>query len=198
MYKAALFDVDGVLNVQSEFFSHTYARENNLNIEALEHFFKGVFIEASLGRRDLVELITENHDAWRWDQDPQILLQNWFKSENAPNKTLLEIVSKVRKAGIPVYLATQQEKYRAQYIREVMYPGLFDDEFITCEIGYDKSSPEFFRAVIERLQVTDSSIVPAEIVYFDDRQNLIDIARTLGIDGYLYDDTVQVAQLLGV
>jgi putative hydrolase of the HAD superfamily len=192
-YSVALFDVDGVLNRPKEFFSQRYAREHGIDPEKLETFFDDSFEQASLGKRDLLEVIVEQKALWQWDQDPQLLLDDWFAAENASDHELLAVVARAKASGIEVYLATQQEAHRAQFIRDVMYPGLFDGAFMTCELGVPKHDPAFYQAILDQLDAA-----PESIIYFDDRQNLVDLSRTLGIDGYLYDDPLQVTDLLGI
>lgn len=133
--KVALFDADGVLALPEEFFSQIYARSRGLNIEPFDKFFKEEFPSARMGKADLKELIAANQDVWHWSGNVEELLAMWFQSEDVKNEPLIEVIRKVRISGLPCYLATNQEQYRGDYIRNVMFKDIFDGYFISVEMG---------------------------------------------------------------
>jgi len=54
----------------------------------------------------------------------------------------------------------------------------FNDTILSYEIGLAKPDPEFFSRGLEKL-----STLPSECVFIDDREENVEIARTLGITG---------------
>lgn len=184
--RATLFDADGVLTLAEEFFSQTYARSRGMDPKSFDQFFKEQFPAARLGRADLKELIAKNQDIWQWDGQLDDLLAQWFKSEDVRNQPLLDYIQTVRAKGIPCYVATNQEKYRGEYIKSVMFAGQFDGYFISADMGTAKPEPSFFRAIIESLQAQDSTLKAENIAFFDDTQNHVDAAASLGLAASLY------------
>ncbi|HSH31549.1 MAG TPA: HAD-IA family hydrolase [Candidatus Saccharimonadales bacterium] len=195
--KAALFDADGVIIMPQKLFSRQYAEKHNLDPDSFEAFFRGDFSDAITGRADLKDLIRQHHDIWRWEGDPQELLDMWFAAENQTDSEVLEIIKQQRAAGLPVYLATNQEKYRAKYLREVMLPDLFDGMFISSEIGCMKRDPQYWVAVLSKLAIDIPGIKASQVVFFDDSKDSVDGAVNAGITAYLYEDAEQVRQVLG-
>ncbi|HEY4963765.1 MAG TPA: HAD-IA family hydrolase [Candidatus Saccharimonadales bacterium] len=193
--KVLLFDVDGVLALPPKLFSEIYSSEYGVDINELQPFYKSEdFKDAILGKADLKELIIKHSDKWHWHKDPQILLDMWFEGEHVVNNELLSIVNKLRDKGIPVYLATQQENYRAKYINDIMFPNKFDGSFVSCDIGHTKQEPEYWNYIIKKL----NNYTPKNIYFFDDTQSCVDAAKIAGINSFLYNSVEQVSTILGI
>ena len=195
-YKLALFDADGVVVRAPEHFSRLYAKQYGIDAGRLETFFDADFLETSMGRSDLKELIMRKNDLWHWDKDPQELLDMWFAAENHPDQELIDLIKQKRADGLIVYLVTIQEKYRAQYMRETMFRDMFDRIIPSCDVGYLKRDPEYFEYVLEKAKQDIPDIDPTQIVYFDDSQDGLETAETLGIQPYLYEGIEQVTAVL--
>jgi putative hydrolase of the HAD superfamily len=182
--KAALFDLDGIAIVgRKRFFSIRLAEELSIPNEAVQEFFTKDLKPCSFGKADLKEQIAPYLDKWGWQGTVDDLLQYWFESESTRDEEVLSIVRALREKGVKCYIATRQEKYRMQYLLDVV--GLkeyFDSTFVTCEVGYDKSEPEFFIHALNEL-----GLKPEEVLFFDDTQKNVDTARALGIDAHFYD-----------
>lgn len=193
---AVLFDADGVLTLPEEVFSVVYARSHGLDDEPFEHFFKTEWRDFVTGKRDLKEAIASNPELWQWDGDADSLLDYWFKTEDIRNDALIALIQELGQKGLTCYLATEQEKYRAAYMKDVMFKGLFRDHFVTCKIGFKKSEPAFFEEIIRRLQVEMPSLTPDEIVFFDDDQPKVNTALSVGINAHLYQSIDHVKEVL--
>ena len=196
--KAVLFDVDGVLTLPEEVFSVVYAKSHGLDPEPFEQFFRNDWKPIVTGKKDLKEAILSNPELWQWDGDVDDLLKYWFETEDVQNGELVELIRKIKSQGIPCYLATEQEIYRGEYMKNVMFKDLFDGYFVTAELGVSKTEPQFFEMIIDELKLQYPDIQPKEIIFFDDSQSKVDTACSTGINGQLYTSVDQVANLLGV
>lgn len=89
----------------------------------------------------------------------------------------LDVVREVRAAGTTVCLATNQQAYRASYMRANLgYDTLFDAEFYSCDLRLAKPDPAYFRAVLRCIGV------PGEAALFiDDSELNVEGARTAGL-----------------
>lgn len=194
MIRAVLLDVDGVLAIPEELFSRKYAVSKGWEPQRFHNFFVGEFQQTLLGKLDLKELITRHQALWQWEGDINHLLDQWFQSENVPNKPLLSYV-KILRSTVPCYLATNQERYRGEFIKQVMFPG-FDGYFISNEMGIKKPDVAFFEKTIQVLQSSIPGILPAEILFLDDTPSHISGAKAAGISAHLYKSPEQAIQLL--
>ncbi len=191
-----LFDADGVLTLPEETFSVVYAKSHGFDIEPFEQFFRNDWAEIVTGRKDLKQSILENKELWRWNSSPEELLAYWFKTEDIRDEELLELVGKLRTKGFFCYLATDQEKYRGEYMQNVMFKGLFDGYFISANLGVTKTNPKIFEMIVEQLQQKYTKLLPKDIMFFDDSQSKVNTACSVGIKGQLYTGIQQVESLL--
>ncbi|MCW1908768.1 MAG: HAD-IA family hydrolase [Candidatus Saccharibacteria bacterium] len=195
--KVILFDSDGVINLPGEFFSQIYAKSHGLDPEPFEEFFKGPYAKVNVGQTDLRELLIEYKDLWQ-SEDPDAIMKFWFESENIKNEPLLELIQQIRASGIKCYFATNQSKYRGEYMKQVMFPGLFDGSFVSADLGVQKPDLGFYEKVIELLRREVPNLKPEEIMFFDDTQENVDAAKSLGIDAHFYEGIDQIKSLVKV
>ncbi len=191
-----LFDADGVLTLPEEVFSVVYARSHGLDPEPFEQFFRNDWEAIVTGKKDLKESISEKPELWHWPGSVDELLAYWFKTEDVRNEELMKIIVELKSQGIPCYLATDQEKYRGDYMQNVMFKDLFDGYFISAAMGYKKTNPKFFEIIIDDLRKKHPGLKAQEIFYFDDTKSKVDTACSVGINGQLYTGIEQVKSLL--
>jgi putative hydrolase of the HAD superfamily len=197
-YKALLLDADGTTILAPQPYSYTYAEGRGLDPAHIEPFFAGPFQDALRGKADLKELIAGDTATWQFTGDPAELLREWFAAENVVSVAALPIIAACRERGVPVFLATNQEAHRAQYLREVMFPGVFDAMLVSCELGYIKRDPEYWPLALTKIAATHPHVTPADMLYLDDNRNDVAIARTFGIDGRVFEGPQQIKQLMGL
>ena len=89
-----------------------------------------------------------------------------------------------------------QEKYRTQYVKEVMFPNTFDIIFSSAEMGFKKPSKEYYLHVLKVLQEQGKVSKPEEVVYFDDSAKNVESAAELGMQSFLYSGSEQIRSLL--
>lgn len=185
MTKAILFDIDGIVVTGKEkLFSLVLADKQGIPREVVEEFFLNDFRKCSFGKADLKELIAPYLPRWNWQGSVDDLLKFWFETESTKDKEVLDIISKLREKGVKCYIATRQEKYRLEYLLDkVGLREYFDGVFCTCDIGYDKKDREFFHYVFKKLGLESN-----EIMFFDDKEDNINNAKSLGIKAYIYDN----------
>ena len=186
-YKIILFDVDDVLIIPPKLFSQQYCERFGINPKLQGQFYASKeWKDASLGKFDLKEALKIHNDKWQWHGEPDELLQMWLESENYPNEELFKIMKILRKSGVLVFLATQQEKYRAAYLRDVIFKDKIDGMFCSCDLGSKKNENHFWKTTLSKLKVLLPDIKPYEIAYFDDNQDWVDKAKEFGVDAFLY------------
>jgi putative hydrolase of the HAD superfamily len=183
MIKLILFDGDGVvMKNRDKFFSQRLAQKQGLPLETILPFFKNEFKECTVGRADLKEELPKYFEIWKWRGTVDELLEFWFDGEKEFDEKVIAEIENHRKNGIKIGLVSDNEKYRGEYLlKDVGLAKYFDYIFLSCEIGMNKSNPEFFKKIIE---VT--GFAPNEIQYWDDDQENIDTARNLGIEAKLF------------
>lgn len=191
MTKAILFDADGVVLKRPGYFSEKFSKEYGVPLEIIVPFFKNEFRVCQLGQTDLKEILPPFLEAWGWKKSVEEFLNYWFSFDVQPDEKVLGVIKDLRDSGTKCYLASDQEKYRAEYLLETAkFNQVFDGCYFSYELGVSKSDKTFFEKVLQ-----DLGCIPSELIYFDDDQKNVDVAKALGIDARLYHSFEQLKQL---
>jgi putative hydrolase of the HAD superfamily len=136
----------------------------------------------------LLESIKPWLSNWKWNKTAQDFLQFWFEAEHNIDRNVVSIIEQIRKEGIKCFLATNQEKYRTEYIKKKMgFENLFDYIFSSSEIGFKKPEKEFYEFILNKIK-KEYNIQPQEVLFFDDSKENVEIAKELKIRAYVYKD----------
>lgn len=167
-------------------FSQVLARDHNITTEVTDEYFKNDFILAETGRADLKEQLPKYLQKWGWQKSMDEFLKYWLESENYLDERLITGIKELRSRGIKCYLATNQEKYRADYMKREMGldDRLFDQIFVSCEVGYLKPSMEFWSAIDTSL----GNLNKDEVLVWDDTEKCVAGAHDFGFHSELYTD----------
>ena len=114
--KAILFDADGVIILPNRFAVYL-EHELHLTRIATQDFFSGAFSECLVGRADLKQTITPFLQRWGWTASVDKFLERWFDEENVVDQRMIQVIAELRHQGFVCGLATNQEKYRLEYIK---------------------------------------------------------------------------------
>ncbi len=177
-----MFDADGVV-ILSQMFSYKYAKEFSINTAELDDFFKTDFQDCLVGKADLKITIKPWLEKWNWSKSVDEFLDYWFRAEHNINADLIENIREFRGNEIKCVLATNQEKYRLEYMKKEMdFESVFDKIYSSNLIGFKKPDVRYYRYIIDDLNEN-----PGDIIFYDDRLENIETAKLLGINSYLYN-----------
>lgn len=196
MKKVLLLDIDGVLLQPEDVFSRIYAKQHGLDTSKFPGFFKGDFQQALVGRADLRVLITKHNDIWHWNKSVDELLKIWFETETVLNNNLLKYIDGLNKKNLIICVATNQEKLRGEYLEQTVFPGRFDEFYISANMGVLKPHTEFFEYIIHDLSRKYGNIHASDIIYFDDSGEHVESANQIGINAHLYKSDESLIQEL--
>jgi putative hydrolase of the HAD superfamily len=100
----------------------------------------------------------------------------------APDDAVFGLIRKLRANGVLVALATNQQKYRADFmLNELGYANEFDYVFCSCDLGHAKPDQEYFGKAVEILAL------PAETTLFiDDHDSNVEAAKGVGLQACRY------------
>lgn len=192
MSYSILFDTDWVL-VRSPMWSEEYSYQAWIDPKIMKPFFTGVFQKCILWTADLREVIVPFLRDWWWEWSSDEYLQAWFDFENQPDRELIAKIQELRRKWVRCYVATNQEKYRLKYLRNVMnFENLFDGIFCSAEMGMKKPDVEYYKKIIDTLWVP-----PSDIIYYDDAHENIEVAKNLGIQSVFYTTIHDFSPSLG-
>lgn len=183
MPKAILFDADGVvIKKRDRFFSERFSEKQGIAPADMLPFFKGEMREAFVNKVDIKDALAPYLQKWKWTGTVDEFLAYWFAEESPRDEEVIAYVDSLRARGVRCYIATDREKYWGQYLVEtVCLKDHFDGFFFSYTVGHEKDVPEYFQEVQKQL-----ALPPEEIMYFDDDQKNVDVAKSVGINAHFY------------
>src|SRR3989344_4656191 len=113
--KVIIYDNDGMITRGGRF-SDRYSKEFGVDPAVMAPFFEGPFKKCLTGKADLKEELKQVLVVWKWKGTVEELMQYWFAVGDVLNEDVYTSITKLKKQELIVCLATNQEKYRAQYL----------------------------------------------------------------------------------
>lgn len=183
--RAILWDADGVLQRHGDAWIVEYAAFGGVPDGFIEEVWEAeVPLLAGGDFRAAVQDVAGRHGV---EAPTETLLSRWRDVTLVPQT--VEVISELRRSGVHCYLATNQNEYRCHWMRENLeYDGVLDGAFYSCELGAAKPSPEFFAAILERLNLR-----PHHVGFVDDNAANVEGAATVGLRAlhWCHDDDVE-------
>jgi putative hydrolase of the HAD superfamily len=184
-----ILDVDGVC-VHAFRFGPWLTREHGIETAAPSAFFRGPFRECIVGKADLREALAPFAAEWRVPSDLDALIVEWFRRDGQVEPAVLGAAARLRARGVPVHLASNQERYRARCLESVLgFAERFDRRFFSCDLGVAKPDETFYAQVVRELE-------PGAILFFDDHAANVDAARAAGWRAEIYTDVCSLYEHL--
>lgn len=183
MIKVIIFDVDGVLIPNKRVFSFALVNKHKIPKEKLAEFFDGPFQKCLTGDSDLKEAIVPHLNRWGWKTDVEEVMDDWFRLDGSVDNELIKYIQGLRKKGILCFIATNNEKYRFQYMLDKLgFAKSFDKAFASAHLGHQKPSQDFFSKMFKELKNVEKN----EILFVDDDKENIYGAKNFGFHAELY------------
>jgi putative hydrolase of the HAD superfamily len=173
-----LCDLDGVIIKKGHYFSERFYTKQGISADLVQDFFLGDFNKCLVGTADLKDELAKRVTVWKWTGTIDELLDFWFSYERVMNEEILARIATLRSQGVRVYITTENEKYRAQYVWKTL--GLcdrFDGFFPSSQVGSKKNDSRFWETVLQKL----GSPPPATVEVWDDAPINIQTAAACGL-----------------
>ena len=183
MIKTILFDIDWVIIKSAWTFSRYFEKKQLLKSWAMQEFFTWVFKKCSIWEEDLKIEIEKFFKKWNYNWTSEEILDLWFKLDWEIDYEVFDFIKSLKNKSFACYMATQQEKYRAEYLFEDLWlKKLFEDKkYISSEIKILKPTKQFFEYILKDLELEAK-----KIIFIDDEESKLTFARDIWINAILY------------
>lgn len=176
--QVVLWDADGVLQRVPAGWEESMRPAIEGRVEDVDGFLSRAFWEerpALRGEVRWLDVLPGLLEEWGIGDSYDAVLRVWLTIEPVP--AARELVTVLRRRGVPGYLASNQDRHRAGHMHaELGYPALLDGEFYSCDLGVAKPDAGYFTAVLDRL-----GLAPAQVLLVDDNAGNVEAARTVGL-----------------
>jgi len=102
-----------------------------------------------------------------------------------PHPGMLEVLETL-KNGYSLYMVSNINQMHYEYLKDKFsqYFKYFKHIFLSYELGLRKPDPRIYEYIINKIK-----FMPKDIIYIDDRPELINSAKTIGIDAFVFNST---------
>ena len=194
--QAILFDVDGVLtHGYYNHFNHGEPWDKTIedDLKLDKQLFKDDFIFKDYvtniipGKLCFKEGLNQFIKRNQLDIEADTIIDYWLSKDSAINGAVFPYIEKLRDMDdVSLFLATNQEHYRAAYLmNELGFNRYFDDIFYAADIGHAKPDEGFYKAVDKRLKEQGFESKP---IFFDDHPTIIEAAQKQGWEAPHFKD----------
>jgi HAD superfamily hydrolase (TIGR01509 family) len=184
MIKAVIFDLNGVF-LESEYLSDRLAKAYGIDGKAfLQALNQVMAVARKPGVDDSFELWEPHLKQLGLELTRDEFFNFWFSGEQLI-VPLLEYVQELKDQGLLVFILSNNFKERTQYYR-THFPEIFNavhKTYFSWETGYVKSEPEAYRFVLQ-----ENNLQPQECLFFDDSSGNIQLAESIGLHAYKYQN----------
>jgi len=194
MTRIVLFDVDGVLLHGYDQVRWTDTLRADLGVDPdrfNKEFIFDIFVKKVIvGQMSLLEALERTLPSLGYRGPAMAFVGYWLPRDSNVNEAMVDVARRLRDAGgSRLFLATNQEHMRAQYLWQTLKFGeIFEDMFHSARIGHAKPAKPYFDWVSSRLGPQAEAPL-----FFDDREDIVKAARAHGWEAVQVNDIADVA-----
>lgn len=181
MIRAVLVDIDGVLvtgrPADGLHWSHDLERDLGIAPDLLQRrFFAPYWIDVVTGRAGLLETLAPILSEIAPSVSTEVLLEYWFARDARLEEVVLQDIAALRRDGLTVALASNQEHLRARHLSERLgLAGHVDHFYYSAAIGARKPDCAFYRHIERELGAPAGALL-----LIDDTIENVSAARQAG------------------
>ena len=184
MIKALLFDIDGVLIWHEKWFSTTLSPKEYYDpVAILGEYHKGeVNIACERGVADPFVEIMPYLKRMKWNFSAKDYFDRKYSFERQYiDFELLKEISQLRNRGYKIFIGSNQNRYRKEYLKkEMKIDEIFDDSYFSCDFGYVKPEEEYWANVQAKITQNFKGIEKSNILFLDDLACNVESANAFG------------------
>lgn len=195
--RVLMMDVDGVLvHGRPSDGRHLFAElEADLGVSPdllREAFFTPYWEAIVTGREALTERLAPILGEIAPNVTADQLIAYWFENDSRLNQDALATIGELRDRGVPVFLATNQEHLRANYLMQTLGLGAHVDGIVySAALGHRKPAAEFFDGAALHVGAE-----PNQLVLVDDTLANVEGARQRGWNAIHFVGDAVLSELL--
>jgi HAD superfamily hydrolase (TIGR01509 family) len=182
LIKAVIFDLNGVF-IQGPKLSEVFRDKFGVPVEEFLPVLKEIMAKIRLPNAGDSFLHWQPHfQRWGLNLGKEEFFAFWFGLEKeAPE--MIVLARELKNKGLKLLIHSNNFAERADFYDKT-FPFLgevFDKVYYSWQTGFVKPDPRGYR-----LLLSENNLESAECLYFDDKQENIDIAKSLGLNSFMF------------
>lgn len=192
-----MLDVDGVLvdgrPSDGRRWDHSLFEDLGVSSQALvSEFFAADWSSIVVGEKELLPALERTMAKIAPSVKATDLVDYWFRMDSRIVEAVLADCRRLRRMGVPIYLATNQERMRARYLMEDMQLSQEVNGIVfSGQLGFRKPQAEFFRRAAKAIGHD-----PDQLLLIDDTIANVDRARAAGWQAVHWDGSSTLLEIV--
>ena len=190
-YKLVIFDLGGVVvEVESDRLVHQVSQLIGRSFEDVHNavYHEELLLPFELGKisaKAYYEGLKKKLKL-RWTYEQFVQAWNNIFTENTD---VTRMMQRLRKRHKLAALSNTNVLHLEHIKTSLPSLSVIEDWIASCDVGLRKPDPKIYFLALER-----SGMLPREAVYIDDRPELVDAGRSIGLTGIRFDNSRQLEQ----
>jgi putative hydrolase of the HAD superfamily len=179
-----IFDLNGVFIVCPKL-SERFEKDFNVPLDKFLPVLKEIMHQVRQpGLRGIYQLWEPHLKEWGVGLSENEFLDYWFQTE-VENTALTDLARVLKARGLRLIILSNNFHERSEYYTKnfPFLSELFDGVYYSWQTGFVKPSSQAFQNVLDQ-----HNLKAEECMFFDDSEKNVEIAKTLGIESYIFDD----------
>ena len=194
MKKAIIFDLNGVF-IQSPKLSERFQSSFGVSVADFLAALKDVMSKVRLaGADDCYSYWKPYLDSWKVNISREDFYDFWFNAEK-PNQVMVDLAKELKSKGFKIFILSNNFRERAAFY-ERNFPFLkeiAEKIYYSWQTNYVKSDKRAYMTVLE-----ENKLLPQDAIFFDDSEDNIKLATSLGITSHIFVGPEDVRSKLGL
>lgn len=190
--KAVIFDLNGVF-IQSLKLSDRFRRDFQIDetvfLPALQEVMSHV---RKPNANSVYSYWLPYFTKWGVTLNEVQFLEYWFSAEKE-NFEMVKMAEDLKQRGLKLFILSNNFRERADYYRQhfLFLNSIFQKIYYSWQTGFIKPDKQAFELILK-----ENDLKASECLYFDDSQKNVDVAKEIGIEGYLFQGMEDVREKL--
>lgn len=183
--KAIIFDLNGVFIISPRL-SDRFEKDFNISSDEFLPVLQKIMDKVRQPNAvSIYSLWQPYFEKWQISFSETDFLNYWFNAEKE-NTKLVDLANKLKDKGYKLIIMSNNFRERAEYYSKnfKFLNELFDDIYYSWQTGLVKPDVRTFDLILK-----DHSLKSADCLYFDDSEKNVQLANSIGIKSYIFDDS---------
>lgn len=131
-------------------------------------------------------------EKWNINLSEKEFFDFWFSAEKE-NSEMIELAKKLKEQGIKVFILSNNFTERTKYYNEnfPFLKELFEKIYYSWQTGFVKPDIQAFQKLL-----LENNLRAEECIYFDDKEESINIAGSLGMKAFIFKNTTNTEDIV--
>ncbi len=181
MIKNIVFDLGNVILKDSPSIVLENSKISNENYQIIKNRFFNNWNELDLGNETLKEHFDNCGFDFYVDENIKEILLNYYKYRPFNNE-IIELMNNLKSNKYNIFILSNNNKEAYEYLKKLPIFKSVDGWVVSCDYHITKPNKEIYIKLFQAFNIR-----PEECFFIDDKEENVNIAKTLGMKGFALD-----------